>query len=55
VFWFEPTQQGDGDEVIDLIKDEIWPKPAFWYLGLADEDLEGGEFYDDEEEDDEDQ
>ena len=52
-FWFNPQGQGEDDEIADAIKEDVWPRPAFFYLGLKDEDEGEEEDEDEDEEDDE--
>ncbi|XP_065646525.1 protein SET isoform X2 [Hydra vulgaris] len=43
--WFNDQSEGGNDEVGDLIKDDIWPNPLQYYLGVGND----GEDDDDEE------
>jgi len=44
--WFEDNSMG-GDEVGEVIKDDIWANPMQYYLDLDEDEDEGDEAYDD--------
>jgi len=39
--WFSPNDQ--DLELAEIIKEDLWPNPAKYYLGIAEEDEDGGE------------
>lgn len=52
--WFNDNSDAAGDEIGEIIKDEIWPNPLQYFEGQSDDEDDDGDVDEEDDEDDDD-